>query len=478
MTKKGDSGLVVLILAAGQGTRLRSKKIKLLHDVAFRPMVTHVAEIARKLRPQAIYAVVGHQSDEVSAALAEHCDGFVLQPEQRGTGHAVLQARSRMRKHPGADLLILNGDVPTLNASTLRNLARRHRKNSAALSVLSATLEDATGYGRIVRDGKGAFTRIVEHKDASGEERRIGEINSGLYCADSRKLFRVLAGLKPDNAQGEYYLPDAVRILRSKNETVLAVEHTDPSELLGVNTRQELVAASRTLFDRKATALQVAGVTIHRPESSAIDPRAKIARDTVLWPNITIEGNCVIGEDCTIRSGSRLHESRLGTGVEIKDHSVVLESRIDRNCAVGPFAHLRPGTILHHDVKVGNFVETKKAILGPGAKASHLSYLGDAEIGEASNIGAGTITCNYDGEKKHLTRLGKRVFVGSDTQLVAPVTLEDDVYIGAGSTITKDVPSDTLAISRGRQTHISNWSERKKTKSRKKKPATGSKNKR
>ena len=217
---------------------------------------------------------------------------------------------------------------------------------------------------------------------------------------------------------------------------------------------------------------------MYRPESCAIDPRTKIARDTVLWPNVTIEGSCVIGEDCTIRSGSRLLDSRLGTGVEIKDHSVILESRIDRNCSVGPFAHLRPGTVLHHDVKIGNFVETKKAILGPGAKASHLSYLGDAEIGEDSNIGAGTITCNYDGKNKHLTRLGKRVFIGSDTQLVAPVTLEDDVYIGAGSTITKDVPRDTLAISRGRQTHISNWSERKKAKTRKKKPVGGPKNKR
>jgi len=460
---KREAGLTVLVLAAGQGKRLRSKTIKLLHPVAGRPMVAHVLDVARALRPARLLTVIGFQAERVRAALGDDGGEFVLQAEQRGTGHAVLQAARRIGSKAGT-LLILNGDLPTLRASTLRRLVQRHRRSGAALSVLTACVADPAGYGRAVRDARGKLLRIVEHRDAGPEERRVDEINCGIYCARADLLLAALRRVRPDNAQGEYYITDAVRELLRRGAKVVAVRHEDAGEILGVNTRRELAQAGATLWARKAEALMGQGVTLLDPESTRVDPRARVGRDSVLGPGVTIEGPSVLGEDCVVRQGSRIVDSTLGRGVEVRDYSVISESVAADGVQIGPFAHLRPGSRLEADSRVGNFVELKKTRLGRGSKASHLAYLGDATIGHGCNIGAGTITCNYDGEKKHPTVLGDGVFIGSDTQLVAPVRLDDEAYVAAGSTVTQDVPSRALAISRSRQLNIEGWVTRRRQK--------------
>ena len=452
----------MLVLAAGQGKRLRSKTIKLLHPVAGRPMVSHVIAAARGLRPARLVTVVGHQADEVRRALAGEVRDFVVQRQQRGTGHAVLQAATKIPSAATATLAIINGDLPTLRTSTLRRLVSRHRRAGTALSLITAELADPTGYGRIVRGVRGRVERIVEHDDATSAERKIREVNCGIYCAKPSELLRVLRRVRPDNRQGEYYITDAVRALLARGEQVCAVPHGDAEEVLGVNTRQELARASATLHARAAERLQDRGVTLVDARLTWIDPRARIGRDTIIYPGVTIEGASVLGEDCVVRQGCRLVDSRIGRGVEIKDYSVVLESRIDDGAKVGPFAHLRPGSRLDRDVRVGNFVELKKTRLGRGTKANHLAYLGDATIDAECNIGAGTITCNYDGERKHPSILGRGVFVGSDAQLVAPVRLEDGAYVAAGTTVTEDVPAGALAIGRARQRNVPGWVARRK----------------
>jgi bifunctional UDP-N-acetylglucosamine pyrophosphorylase/glucosamine-1-phosphate N-acetyltransferase len=455
--------LTVLLLAAGQGTRLKSKTIKLLHPVAGQPMVTWVARAARALRPSRTVAVVGFQGDRVQAALAGLCDAFAVQAEQRGTGHAVTQAAGALRGARGP-LLIVNGDLPNLEPSTLRALVALYRKSKAVLALVTTAVDDATGYGRIVRDAQGRVIRIVEHKDATPAERKIREINCGIYCADPSVLMASLKKLRPDNAQGEYYLTDAVHALIAKGETVVALKHADSEAVLGVNTRGELAAAGALLYARKAAELQESGVTLLDPSRTWVDPRAKVGRDTVMYPDVIIEGGCEIGEDCIIRSGSRLANMVLGRGVEVKDHCVLQDSRVGDAAQLGPFAHLRPGSVLEANARVGNFVELKKTRLGKGSKAPHLAYLGDAEIGPGCNIGAGTITCNYDGVKKYQTILGPGVFVGSDSQLVAPVTLGAGAYVAAGTTVTEDVPPGALALTRVRQLNLEGWVERRKKK--------------
>ena len=452
--------LTVLILAAGQGTRLKSKTIKLLHPVAGQPMVTWVARAARALRPSRTIAVVGFQADGVRAALAGLCDAFALQSEQRGTGHAVTRASAALRGAKGP-LLIVNGDLPNLRPETLRALVALHRRSKAALSLVTTDVDDPTGYGRIVRDGKGRVARIVEHRDASAAVRALPEINCGIYCADARILLPLLRRLRPDNSQGEYYLTDAVHALIARRASVSALKHPVPQEVLGVNTRGELARAGALLYARTAARLQEGGVTLLDPSRTWIDPRASIGRDTTIYPDVIVEGACVLGEDCVVRPGCRLIDVVLGRGVEVKDHSVLQESRVGDGAAVGPFAHLRPGSVLEAGARVGNFVELKKTRMGRGSKASHLAYLGDADIGADCNIGAGTITCNYDGERKHPTTLGAGVFVGSDTQLVAPVTVGAGAYVGAGTTVTEDVPPGALAISRVRQLNLEGWVKRR-----------------
>jgi bifunctional UDP-N-acetylglucosamine pyrophosphorylase/glucosamine-1-phosphate N-acetyltransferase len=441
--------LTVLVLAAGVGKRMTSQRIKLLHPVAGRPMVVWVLQAARALRPARLITVVGHQGEDVREATRDLTDVFVDQREPLGTGHAVLQAAPRLRGT--GPVLILNGDLPTLRPATLRKAVSAHRASGAALTVVTCEVENPSGYGRIVRDDRGRVRRIVEHRDAQRAERKIREINCGVYCARISKLLPVLKELRPDNAQGELYLTDAVHKLLERGEEVAAFLHADAEEVLGVNDRNDLARAGRTLHARKA-------------DRTWIDPRARIGQDSVVYPNVIVEGPCRIGRECTLRSGVRLVDSAVGDGVEIKEYSVLTDSRIGDGCAVGPFAHLRPGSVLEAGVKVGNFVEVKKSRLAEGTKASHLSYLGDADIGAGSNIGAGTITCNYDGAHKHPTRMGRGVFVGSDTQLVAPVSIGDGAYVGAGTTVTKDVPAGALAISRAPQTNLEGWAERRKKK--------------
>jgi len=461
MAAKGRP-LTVLVLAAGQGKRMASKRIKLLHHAAGRPMVTYVLDAARSLGPSRIVTVTGYQGEQVREAVADQSDQFVTQKEQRGTGHAVVQAAKELRRTGAGTVLILSGDLPTLRGSTLRRAVTKHRRSGAALTLVTCEIPDPTGYGRIVRDEHGNVLSIVEHRDATREQRKIREINCGIYCAETSKLLRVLKGLRPDNAQGEYYLTDAVHELLVRGEKVIAHVHADAEEVLGVNSRAELARAGATLYARKAEALQKSGVTLLDAARTWIDPRARVGQDTIIYPDVIVEGPSVIGKDCIIRPGSRLVDTVVGRGVEIKDHSVLIESRVGNGAAVGPFAHLRPGSVLDTDVKVGNFVETKKAHLKKGAKASHLSYIGDAEVGPGCNIGAGTITCNYDGKLKHRTTLGKGVFIGSDTQLVAPVTVGDGAYVGAGTTVTRDVPAGALAVARAPQNNIEGWVARKK----------------
>jgi bifunctional UDP-N-acetylglucosamine pyrophosphorylase/glucosamine-1-phosphate N-acetyltransferase len=462
------SPLTVLVLAAGHGKRLRSKTIKLLHVVAGRPMVAHVVRSARALKPARLVTVTGHQGDLVRDALREAGTEFVTQREQLGTGHAVLQAARRISGPSGSALLILNGDLPTLKPSTLRKLVSGHRRSGAALSVLTAEVEEPSGYGRIVRDEDGRFRAIVEHRDATRVQRKIREINCGLYCADPGALLRALRRVRPDNIQGEYYITDAVQELLARGKKVAALRHEDAEEVLGVNTRRELARASRALFARKAAELEERGVTLLDAGRTWIDPRARVGRDSLIYPDVIIEGHTVVGQDCVIRSGCRIADSRLASGVEVRDHSVILESRVGSGAQVGPFAHLRPGSILEPDSRVGNFVELKKTRLGRSSKASHLTYLGDATIGSGCNIGAGTITCNYDGKKKHPTTMGRNVFIGSDTQIVAPVKLGDGAYVAAGATVTHDVPKGALAISRARQRNVEGWVKRRENRDKKK----------
>ena len=458
MAPRGDS-LTVLVLAAGLGKRMRSARIKILHEVAGRPMAAHVLETARALRPGRIVTVVGHQSDAVREALGSLSDEFVLQARQLGTGHAVLSAASLLR---GArTLLILSGDVPALRASTLRALVASHRRRGADLTLVTTDLPDPTGYGRIVRGDAGRVVRIVEEPDASRDERRIREINAGIYCARASALLPELRRLRPTNSQGEYYLTDAVEKLIARGGKVAAVKVRDAEEVLGVNTRAELARAAQTLYARTAALLEASGVTFLDAGRTWVDPRARIGLDSVLYPGVIVEGETVLGEGCVVRPGCRLVSVVAGRDVEFRDHSLVQESRLGDGASVGPFAHLRPGSVLEADVRVGNFVEVKKSRLGRGTKASHLSYVGDAEIGEGSNIGAGTITCNYDGEKKNTTKLGRGVFVGSDTQLVAPVSLGDGAYVAAGTTVTRDVPAGALAISRCEQKNLEGWVDRR-----------------
>jgi bifunctional UDP-N-acetylglucosamine pyrophosphorylase/glucosamine-1-phosphate N-acetyltransferase len=458
----------VLVLAAGQGKRFRSKRNKLLHSVAGRPMVTHVMDAVRALGPSRTVTVVGHQGDEVRDTIGDGSDRFVVQAQRRGTGHAVMRAEKELRSAGNRTVLIVNGDLPTLRPATLRRLLARHRRSGSAMTLITCRIPDASGYGRIERDAAGRVSGIVEHRDATREQKKIREINCGIYCAETSKLLPILRRLKPDNAQGEYYLTDAVHKLMKDGESVTAYVHEEPEEVLGVNSRAELARAGATLYARKAEALQDAGVTLLDASRTWIDPRARVRRDTVIYPDVIVEGASVIGEDCVIRPGTRLVDTVLGNGVEIKDHCLLTDSRVGNHSAVGPFAHLRPGSVLEADVKVGNFVETKKAHLGKGTKASHLSYIGDAEIGAGSNIGAGTITCNYDGVAKHLTRLGPGAFIGSDVQLVAPVTVGKGAYVGAGTTVTHDVPPGALAISRAPQTNVEGWVSRRKSGKRKK----------
>ncbi len=449
--------LDVLILAAGLGTRMRSGVAKVLHKLGGRPLIAHVCRTAAALSPRNIYVVVGHQAAEVERAVRAELDDnasvqFVMQAHQRGTGDAVLAARASVENSQLSDvsstLLVLSGDVPFMRPETLGALIhqhRTHRGRGAACTVLTVRLEDPTGYGRIIRDEDNRFQRIIEQKDASPEQRSINEINAGIYCFDTRKLFPALARVEPANAQGEYYLTDVPAILQRDGEDVSIFLHTDAREVAGINTRVELAEFERVLRLRTLRRLMLdSGVTIIDPAHTYVDGEAVIGRDTTLHPNTHIEGRTSIGDDCEIQAGTRIVNSRIGHGVTIKNHTLIIDSEIADNCTIGPFAHLRMNTRLEEQATIGNFVEVKKSRLGRRAKAMHLSYLGDADIGERTNIGAGTVTCNYDGKNKHPTVIEADVKIGSDTMLVAPVRVGANSVTAAGSVVTSDVPPNTL----------------------------------
>jgi bifunctional UDP-N-acetylglucosamine pyrophosphorylase/glucosamine-1-phosphate N-acetyltransferase len=443
--------LDVLILAAGLGTRMRSRTAKVLHKLGGRPLIAHVAREAAALTSRPIHVVVGHQAEQVATAVREELGErgavFITQAEQRGTGDAVMAAREALTG-AGATLLVLSGDVPLVRAETLGALIQQHRAHrgrGAMCTLLTVRLEDPTGYGRIVRDEDGRFQKIVEQKDATAEERQIKEINAGIYCFETRALFQALERVQPANAQGEYYLTDVAGILRADGQDVSIFLHGDAREVSGINTRVELAEFERILRQRILRRLMLdSGVTFIDPAHTYVSAEAQLGRDCVIYPDVHIEGQSVIGDDCEIRSGTRITDSRIGNGVTIKDHCVIVDSEVSDGCTVGPSAHLRMNAKLEEGAAVGNFVEMKKSRLGRKSKAMHLTYLGDATIGEKTNIGAGTITCNYDGKNKHATVIEDEVKIGSDTMLVAPVRVGRNSVTGAGSVVTKDVPPDTL----------------------------------
>jgi bifunctional UDP-N-acetylglucosamine pyrophosphorylase/glucosamine-1-phosphate N-acetyltransferase len=453
---------LALILAAGLGKRMQSRWSKLLHQVAGRPVVRHVVEATRTAGVARTVVVVGNQADEVRRAVGDHDKriAFAFQKEQLGTGHAVLSAERLLQGHEG-DVLILNGDLPALRPETLTAFVDYHRAHAAPLSLLTTVLADPRGYGRVIRNYGGDVSRIVEDSDANSDERATQEINCGIYCVDTRSLFRPLRQATRNNAQGEIYLTDLIEILRKEGRKVAAYRHPEAHEVLGVNDRRELADAGQALYRRKAEALMSAGVTLVDPATTYIDMQVIIGRDSVIEPGVMILGDSHLGDDVRIGLGSRIADTTIGDGTEILAYCVIASSKVGRACRIGPFSHLRPDSALDEEARVGNFVELKKARLGRGSKAQHLSYLGDAEIGRDANIGAGTITCNYDGVAKHRTIIEDEVFIGSDTQLVAPVRVRRGAFVGAGSTITRDVPPHALAISRVRQENKEGWAKKR-----------------
>ena len=439
----------IVILAAGLGTRMKSRLAKAVHLLAGRPLVQHALDAAQGTGPEKIVLVLGHQADVVRKAAEGHRAEIVLQAEQLGTGHAVRQAGEAISSASGP-IVILCADTPLLTTRTLQSLIELHAESRAAVTLITATADDPFGYGRVVR-GKSGVMRIIEEKDATPAQRKIMEVNAGIYCFEKKFLLSALDGIGKNNAQGEYYLPDTISLARKKKLRVSAFHSEDPSEVMGVNTRADLSNAERVLRRRTNLRWMLAGVTMLDPETTFIGTNVSLGKDVILYPNVRLEGKTSIGEDCTIYPGTRISDSVIAGGVVIKDSCVIEQSDIAAGASVGPFAHLRPGTVLGPRARIGNFVEVKKSVIGEGSKANHLSYIGDATVGKDVNIGAGVITCNYDGFGKHRTIIEDNVFVGSDAQLIAPVKIGKGALIAAGATITRDVPPEALAISRAPQ---------------------------
>ena len=451
-------------MAAGKGTRLKSKHPKVLHEVGGKPILSHVIETASKVVPvKDIFVIIGHEADRVRAAVGGSGVQFVVQAEQRGTGHALMVAREALA--PYDQVIVLSGDAPLITFETILKLSAFHASQKAAMTLLTADLDDPSGYGRVIRQrSKGAEVRaIVEEKATSPQQKKIREINSGFYAFSVPILFKHISSLKTDNAHREYYLTDMAAVLGGAKQKVVAMKTAHPAEVLGSNNRSEIVDLDARMRLAKCLALMEEGVTIFYPQTCVIDSDVEIGADTVIEPFVQLRGKTKIGSDCRIRSYSVINNTEIGDGVVVLPGCVMDDSRIARNATVGPYSRLRPGSDIGEGAHLGNFVETKKVRLGKGSKANHLTYLGDTDIGEGVNVGAGTITCNYDGVHKHKTIIEDGVFVGSDSTLVAPVRIGKGAYIAAASCITEDVPADSLALGRTRQTVKEGWAREKRS---------------
>jgi bifunctional UDP-N-acetylglucosamine pyrophosphorylase / glucosamine-1-phosphate N-acetyltransferase len=452
-----SSDVTVVILAAGQGTRMKSRMAKVLHRAGGRALVEHAIVAALGVAPpERIFVVVGHQAEAVREVAEAAGVRTIEQKEQLGTGHAVLCGEALL-SGLGGHMVVTVGDCPLIRPETLRALVERQRKSEASAVVLTADVPDSTGYGRIIRDQNGAVEAIIEHKAATEAERAVKEINSGIYCFDAKDFWKHVREIRPDNPAHEYYLTDMIGILNAAGLRVAATKIADPGELLGINDRVQLAEADSILRDRKTREVMLSGVTVEKPETVTIDPDVRIGMDTVIGPFARITGQTVIGEDCKIGACAILHDAVLESGAEVFAFSMVSSSKLGANAHAGPYARLRMGAELGDSAHVGNFVELKNTAMGAGSKSMHLTYLGDSRIGSHVNVGAGTITCNYDGKKKHPTVIGDGVFVGSNSTLVAPVELEDGAYVGAGSVITENVPEGALALGRARQVVKEGW---------------------
>ncbi|REK68448.1 MULTISPECIES: bifunctional UDP-N-acetylglucosamine diphosphorylase/glucosamine-1-phosphate N-acetyltransferase GlmU [Cohnella] len=463
---------MAIILAAGQGKRMKSKLYKVLHPVCGKPMVRHVLEAVGQANCERAVVVVGHGAEAVQAELGDAAE-YALQTEQLGTGHAVLQTKPLLGEADGVTIVVC-GDTPLVTSSSLEALISLHQKEGAAATVMTAELADPFGYGRIVRGEDGSVLRIVEQKDCSAEEAAIREINTGTYCFDNRKLFAALGQVTNENTQGEYYLTDVIGILKGQGERIAAYKTDDPAEAIGVNDRVALAEAERLMRRRIALRHQTNGVTIIDPDHTYIGPDVQIGQDTVLHPGTILRGKTKIGAECVIGPNAELNDAEVGDGSTVRQ-SVVDQAQLGEGCQVGPFAYLRPGTRLLAKVKIGDFVEVKNSVIGIGSKVPHLSYIGDAEVGANVNIGCGAITANYDGYNKSKTVIGDNAFIGSNANLIAPVRVGEGAYVVAGSTITHDVAANDVAIARERQVNKPGYAEKLRIKARLKKEREESK---
>jgi len=446
-----------VILAAGQGTRMKSKLYKVLHPVCGKPMVQHVVDQVSTLNIEEIVTIIGHGAEMVKSQLGD-VSMYALQEKQLGTAHAVMQASNILEGKEGVTIVVC-GDTPLIKAETMEALVKHHEESSAQATVLTARITDPTGYGRIIRNDAGLVEKIVEHKDATNEEREVNEINTGTYCFDNHSLFEALKSVSNENVQGEYYLPDVIEILKNQGEVVTAYQTDDLEETLGVNDRVALAEAERIMRSRINESHMRNGVTIVDPANTYIEADVKIGQDTILYPGTMLKGNTIIGEDCKIGPNTEIDSCEIGDGTTIRQ-SAAFKSSVGSRVNIGPFAHIRPESAIADEVKIGNFVEVKKAVFGKGSKASHLSYIGDAEVGSNVNIGCGSITVNYDGKNKFLTKIEDDVFIGCNSNLVAPVTIGKGAYVAAGSTITKNVPGNALSIARAHQVNKENYVEK------------------
>ena len=448
-----------IILAAGMGTRMKSKMPKVLHKVCGKPLSKWVIDASKAAGADKVCAVVGHKAETVKEVLGDVCE-FALQAEQKGTGHAVMQAIDVIKNSKG-EVVILNGDTPLITAETINKAIEYHKNNGNQATVITAILDDATGYGRIVRDNDGSVLKIVEQKDASEEEKKINEVNSGMYVFDAQSLVYALDKITPNNAQGEYYLTDTLEILLSAGKKIGGYAISDNDEIRGINDRVQLNEAEKIMQKRINEYHMRNGVTMRNPESVYIEDGVEIGNDTEICQNVTIKSGTKIGSDCVIGSGSMLDRAVIHDGVDVLS-SVILESEVDEGTHVGPFAYIRPNCHVGKEVKVGDFVELKNSNIDDGTKISHLTYIGDSDVGKRVNFGCGTVTCNYDGKKKYRTTIGDDCFVGCNTNFVSPINVGDGVYIAAGSTITEDIPENSLSIARARQVNKEGWKDKRK----------------